>query len=157
VAVFARLLAKKLRTAGEKPISLAGTPGPWTALPRGGLLLDTIRLIKGNLAAQEESEILAPDFWKFAEGTIAASAKYGPDGRKLVVVDFAADPAGLKDGVTAVFKEYLKNLRDEGNGLSGKNEAGHAFLFSPRGRRAALVFGRADESAARALLAAALR
>lgn len=157
LAAFARLIAKKLQAAGNKPIALAGTAGPWTALPRDGLLPDTIRFIKGKLAAQEESEILAPDFWKFAEGTLAASAKYGLDARKLIVVDFAAEPAGLAAGVKNVFREYLANLREEGGILSAKNSAGHIFLFGARGRRAALVFGRADEAAARALLAAALR
>lgn len=156
MAVFARLLSKKLTAAGERPFALTGALGPWSAFPREGLLNDTLRIVKGKLAAQEESEILAPDFWNFAGGTVAASAKYGPDGRKIIVVDFAAEPDGIGGDVRSVFKEYLVDIREEGGVLSAKNAVGHVFLFASRGRRAALVFGKKDEAAARALLAAVL-
>lgn len=157
MAAFARLLAKKLMAAGEMPISLAGVLGPWSALPREGLLRDTVRIIKGTIAAQDESEILAPDFWKFAGGTVAASAKYAPDGGKLIVVDFAAEPIGLGDLVRGLFKEYLADIREDSGILSAKNGLGQIFLFGSRGRRAGLVFGKKNEAAARVLLAAALQ
>jgi hypothetical protein len=156
MTAFARLLSKKLMAAGERPFALTGALGPWSVLPREGLLKDTVRFIKGKLAAQEESEILAPDFWKFAGGTVAASAKYAPDGRKLIVLDFAAEPSAIGDDVRSVFKEYLADIREDSGVLSAKNGLGHIFLFASRGRRAALVFGKNDEAAARVLLAAAL-
>jgi len=156
IAAFSRLLSKKLMAAGERPFALAGALGPWSAFPRGGLLNDTLRFIKGKLAAQEESEILAPDFWKFSGGTIAASAKYAPDGRKLIVLDFAAEPSGIREDVKGVFKEYLADIQEESGVLSAKNAVGHIFLFAAHGRRAVLVFGKKDGAAARALLATAL-
>jgi hypothetical protein len=115
------------------------------------------RVIKGDLAAQDESEILAPDFWKFAWGTVAASAKYAPDGGKVIVVDFAAEPIGLEDHVRGVFQEYLANIREDRGILSAKNSLGYIFLFASHGRRAGLVFGKKNEAAARVLLAAALQ
>ena len=157
MTAFARLLSKKLMAAGERPFALAGALGPWSAFPREGLLNDTLRFIKGKLAAQEESEILAPDFWKFAEGNVAASAKFGPDGRKLIVVDLAAEPSGIREDVKGVFKEYLADIQEEIGVLSAKNAVGHIFLFAAHGRRAVLIFGKKDEAAARALLASALR
>jgi len=154
--LFAGRLAGKLMGAGEKPFDLSGTSGPWSALPKEGLLRDSLRIVMGKLAAQEESEILAPDFWGFATGTMAASARYAPDGRKLIVADFGTAPARLAAGVKGVFEEFLTDVRYEGAVLSAKNGPGYIFLFSVKERRAALVFGRRDESAARALLAAAL-
>jgi hypothetical protein len=156
LAGFARLLAKKLMAGGERPLALAGTPGPWSSFPRSGLFEDTLRFVKGTLAAQEESEILAPEFWKFAAGTVAASAKYGPDGRKLVVVEFGAEPAGLNADVRGVFEQYLSGLREGDGILSARNSLGNILLFAMRGRRAVLILGKKDEAAARVLLAAAL-
>jgi len=157
ITAFARLLSRKLAAAGATSLSLAANVGPWSALPPNGLLRNSVRFIRGNLAAQEESEILAPDFWKFAAGTVAASARYAPDGRKLIVLDFVAEPSELPDDVRGVFAEYLTDIQEETGVLSAKNSAGHIFLFAARGRRAALVFGKKDEAAARSSLEASLK
>ena len=151
LAAFVRHLAGKLAAAGEQPFRPDAVPGPWSVLPRDGRLGDTLRLIQGDLAAREESEILAPDFWKFSEGTTAASAKYAPDGRRLIILDFGADPTGLPDDVRRMFGEYLTDVRLEGGVVSARNGAGHLFLFAVRGRRAVLLFGKKDENAARSL------
>jgi len=152
MAGFVRLVWKKLAAAGNRPFSPSGEAGLWAALPRDGLLPGTIRYLKGPLAAQAESEILAPGFWAFAAGTEAVSAKYEPDGRKLVLLDFKADPAGLPSRVRDVLAAYLQDVKIQGEVVSAKNGAGHVFLFAGRGRRAALVFGKKDEAAARSLL-----
>jgi hypothetical protein len=152
LAAFSRLLAGKLSAAGHRGFSLDVRPGPWSRLPRAGVLPDTVRYIKGPLAAQAESELLAPDFWKFAEGTEAASARYAPDGRKLVVIELTSSSPQLDGGVRSVFSEYLTDVRFEGGILSAKNTRGHSFLFKAVGTRAALVFGRQDSTAARMLL-----
>ena len=156
IPAFARLLAKKLAAPGEKPCELDGAGRAWSVFPLKNLLPDTVRLIKGPLAAREESEFLAPDFWKFAAGTVAASAKYAPDGRKLIVVDFANAPSGLMTDVRKVFAEYLTDIREEGGMLSAKNGLGHVYLCAAQGRRACLVFGKKDAAAARILMAEAL-
>lgn len=152
LASFARLLARKLSAAGHRGFSLEGRPGPWARLPREDVLPDSVRYIKGPLAAQGESELLTPGFWKFAEGTEAASARYAPDGRKLVVIDLASASPSLEEGVRGVFSEFLIDVRFEGGILSAKNTRGHPFLFKAAGTRAALVFGRQDAAAAKALL-----
>ncbi len=156
MAAFARFLAKKIAAAGEKPCELDGAGNPWSAFPKKNLLADTIRFIKGPLAAREESEILAPDFWIFEAGTIAASAKYAPDGRKLIVVDFANAPSGLMTNVRKLFAESLTDIREEDGLLSAKNGLGHVYLCAAQGSRACLVFGKKDEAAARILMAEAL-
>ena len=152
LASFARLLAGKLAAAGNHGFSLEGRPGPWARLPREGVLPDSIRYIKGPLAAQGESELLAPDFWKFGEGTEAASARYAPDGRKLVVIEMPAASPLLDGGVRGLFAEYLADVRSEAGILSAKNSRGHSFLFKAAGTHAALVFGRQDAAAAKTLL-----
>jgi hypothetical protein len=104
------------------------------------------------LAAQGESEFLTPGFWKFAEGTEAASARYSPDGRKLVVIEMSSASPSLHDGVRGIFAEYLIDVKSEDGILSAKNSGGHVFLFKAAGRHAALAFGRQDAAAAKALL-----
>jgi len=155
-AVFLRLMGRRLAEAGNRPLSLRDEGGPWKGLPPESVQEDSIRYIKGPLAAQGESEILAAEFWAFGAGTEAASAKYGPDGRKLVLIEFEAVPASLLDRVRDVFAEYLTEGKVEDGVLSAKNVAGHVFFFALQGRRAALVFGKTDESAARSLLQAAV-
>ncbi len=152
LASFTRLLAGKLAAAGHRGFSLEGRPGPWARLPREGVLPDSVRYIRGPLAAQAESELLTPGFWKFAEGTEAASARYAPDGRKLVVIDLMSASPSLDEAARGVFSEYLTDVRFEGGILSAKNTRGHSFLFKAAGTRAALVFGRQDAAAARTLL-----
>ena len=157
MAEFLRLVGKRLSDAGHRPFRPEGHPGPWTGLPRKDLQEDTIRYIQGPLAAQGESEILAAPFWGFGSGTAGASARYSPDGRKLVLLEFPAEPAALLEPVRGVFAQYLTEVRAEGSVLEGRTAAGQVFLFGQRGRRAALVFGKKDGHGARALLAETLK
>lgn len=153
-------------------------PGKGTArpkgmdwLPRAGMVPGSGRYIKGALAAQNESPFLEQHFWGFGgagdggEGTgegatEAYSAKYGvtPAVSKLVIVEFRKTPeaGALDDNVLAVFREYLKDVRGDGDTLEGRNEAGRFFLFGRKGRFAALVLGDPDRDAARKRLDIAL-
>jgi hypothetical protein len=138
-------------------------------LPHDGMVVGSWRYIKGPLAAQNESPLLEGDFWEFGtaqgagDGMGAAeaySAKYGvaPAVSKLVIIEFEKTPeAGALDNhVLAAFKEYLKDVRHEGETFEGKNEAGRWFLFGHKGRFTALVLGQPDRKAAQTRLGAAL-
>jgi hypothetical protein len=147
-------------------------PGEVTVRPKGmawlpsdGIVAGSWRYIKGPLAAQNESPFLEGSFWGFGAGdgegtTEAYSAKYGvaPAVSKLVIVEFVKAPAAgvLDDHVLAVFKEYLKDVRRDGEMLEGENEAGRRFLFGHKGRFAALVLGDPDRKAAQTRLDIAL-
>ena len=147
-------------------------PGSGTARPKGmawlpcdGMVPGSGRYIKGPLAAQNESPFLEGSFWGFGAGdgegaTEAYSAKYGvaPSISKLVLIELKKAPAAgvLDDHVLAVFKEYLKDVRRDGETLEGKNEAGRWFLFGHKGRFAALILGDPDRKAAQTRLDAAL-
>ncbi len=145
-------------------------PGKGTArpkgmgwLPRAGMVLGSGRYIKGPLSAQTESPFLEAAFWGFGAvqgATEAYSAKYGiaPTVSKLVIAEFRKAPevGALDDNVLAVFKEYLKDVRRDGETLEGKNDAGRFFLFGRKGRFAALVLGDPDRKAAQSRLDIAL-
>ena len=147
-------------------------PGSGTARPKGmawlpcdGMVAGSWKYIKGPLAAQNESPFLEGSFWGFGAGdgegaTEAYSAKYGvtPSISKLVIVELKKAPAAgvLDDHVLAVFKEYLKDVRRDGETIEGKNEAGRWFLFGHKGRFAALILGDPDRKAAQTRLDAAL-
>ena len=155
IGEFAAALEPKIPEKGTaRPKGMAG-------LPRDGMVAGSWRYIKGPLAAQNESPFLEGSFWGFGAGdgaaaTEAYSAKYGvaPAVSKLVIVKFERAPAAgvLDDHVLAVFKEYLKDVRRDGETLEGKNQAGRWFLFGHKGRFAALVLGDPDRAAARARL-----
>ncbi|OGD11577.1 MAG: hypothetical protein A2Y86_04980 [Candidatus Aminicenantes bacterium RBG_13_62_12] len=134
-------------------------------LPRDGMVVGSWKYIKGPLAAQNESPFLEGSFWGFDAGkeqgaTEAYSAKYGvaPGVSKLVIVKFenAPETGALDDHVLALFKEYLKDVRRDGETLAGKNEAGRWFLFGHKGLFAALVLGDPDRKAAQTRLDLAL-
>jgi hypothetical protein len=123
------------------------------------------RYINGPLAAQNESPFLEGSFWGFGAGdgtgaTEAYSAKYGvaPAVSKLVIVKLEKSPAenSLEESVLAVFKEYLKDVRRDGETLEGRNEAGRWFLFGRKGLFAALILGDPGRDAARRRLDTAL-
>ena len=132
-------------------------------LPRDGMVLGSWRYIKGPLAAQSESPFLEAAFWGFGTtngATEAYSAKYGvaPAVSKLVIVEFrkAPEAGALDDNVLAVFREYLKDVRRDGETLEGKNEAGRYFLFAHKGLFAALILGDPDRNLARTRINLAL-
>jgi len=156
IGAFLKLAGKRLAGAGARAFFLDEEKGPWSGLPSEGLRPETVRYIQGPLAAQGESEVLAADFWGFDSGTEAASARYGADGLKLVIVEFKTVPPGLLDRVGSVFGEHLSDVRAANGALSARDRAGRVFLFGLRGRRAGLVFGKTDEAAAGSLLRAAL-
>jgi hypothetical protein len=151
----------------ETMIPGSGTARPkgmaW--LPRDGMVPGSGRYIKGPLAAQSESPFLEGSFWGFGAGdgpgtAEAYSAKYGvaPSVSKLVIVKLGKSPAenSLEESVLAVFKEYLKDVRRDGETLEGKNEADRYFLFARKGQFAALVLGDPDRKAAQTRLDIAL-
>ena len=157
----------ELAAALEPKIPGKGTARPkgiaW--LPRDGMVAGSWKYIRGPLAAQNESPFLEGSFWGFGAGdgtgtTEAYSAKYGvaPAVSKLVVVEFGKAPeaGALEKNVLAVFKEYLKDIRREGETLEGKNQAGRWFLFGHEGRFAALVLSEPDRKAAQTRLDVAL-
>ena len=147
-------------------------PGEGTVRPKGmawlpsdGMVAGSWQYIKGPLAAQNESPFLDGNFWGFGAGdgtgaTEAYSAKYGvaPAVSKLVIVKFGKSPAenSLEKSVLTVFKEYLKDVRRDGETLEGKNEAGRWFLFGHKGRFAALILSEPDRKAAQTRLDTAL-
>jgi len=159
IGEFAAALEPKIPGKGTaRPKGIA-----W--LPRDGLVLGSWKYIRGPLAAQNESPFLEGSFWGFGAGdgegtTEAYSAKYGvaPSISKLVIVEFEKAPAAgvLDDHVLAVFKEYLRDVRRDGETIEGKNEAGRWFLFGQKGRFAALILGDPDRKAAQTRLDIAL-
>lgn len=153
--------------AFEPKIPGSGTAHPegmaW--LPRDAMVAGSRRYIKGPLAAQNESPFLEGSFWGFGAGegqgaAEAYSAKYGvaPAVSKLVIVKLEKSPAenSLEESVLAVFKEYLKDVRRDGETLEGKSEAGRWFLFGHKGLFAALVLSEPNRKAAQARLDTAL-
>jgi hypothetical protein len=151
----------------EPKIPGSGTAHPkgmaW--LPRDGLVDGSWKYIKGPLAAQNESPFLEGSFWGFGAedgggATEAYSAKYGiaPAVSKLVIIEFGKIPevADLDDYALTIFKEYLVDVRREGETLEGKNQADRWFLFGHKGLFAALVLSEPDRKAAQARLDAAL-
>ena len=138
-------------------------------LPREGMMPSSRHYVLGPLAARNESPFLDGDFWGFGGsgpagrgvgGTEAFSAKYGirPEISKLVVVRFAKAPATavVEEGVSGLFKDYLKDVKRDGEAIVGRNAAGRWFLFKRAGSVAGLVLGDPDEAAARARLERAL-
>jgi len=163
IGEFAAAIATKI--PGKETVRPMGMA--W--LPRNGMIAGSGRYIKGLLAAQNESPFLERDFWGFGGadgakdgngGTVAYSAKYGvaPAVSKLIIVKLEKAPTAgdLDDHVLAIFKEYLKDVRREGETLEGKNEAGRWFLFGHKGLFAALILGEPDRNLARARLDLAL-
>ncbi len=159
IGEFAAALEPKIPGSGTaRPRGMA-----W--LPRDGMVAGSGRYIKGPLAAQNESPFLEGSFWGFGAGEeqVAAeaySAKYGvaPAVSKLVIVKLGKPLAenSFEESVLAVFKDYLKDVRREGETLEGRNEAGRWFLFGHKGLFAALVLSEPDRDAARNRLDAAL-
>ena len=157
IGEFAAAIATKI--PGKETVRPMGMA--W--LPRDGMVLGSWRYIKGPLAAQGESPFLEAAFWGFGTtngATEAYSAKYGvaPAVSKLIIVKLEKAPTAgdLDDHVLAIFKEYLKDVRREGETLEGKNEAGRWFLFGHKGLFAALILGEPDRNLARARLDLAL-
>jgi hypothetical protein len=159
IGEFAAALEPKIPGKGTlRPLGMA-----W--LPRDGMVAGSWRYIKGQLAAQNESPFLEGGFWGFGAGdgpgvTEAYSAKYGvpPAVSKLVIVKLGKSTAenSLEESVLAVFEEYLKDVRRDGETLEGRNAAGRWFLSGHRGLFAALVLGDPDRKAAQTRLDAAL-
>jgi len=159
IGEFAAALEPKIPGSGTaRPKGMA-----W--LPRDNMVAGSGRYIKGPLAAQNESPFFEGSFWGFGAedgggATEAYSAKYGvaPAVSKLVIVIFENAPAAgtLDDHVLTVFKEYLVDVRREGETIKGKNQAGRWFLFAHKGLFAALVLSEPDRKAAQARLDAAL-
>jgi peptidoglycan/xylan/chitin deacetylase (PgdA/CDA1 family) len=165
IGEFAAALEPKIPGGGtSKPAGMH-----W--LPREGMVAGSGRYIKGPLAAQNESPFLDGAFWGFGgpdegEGSDvsrkseAFSAKYGayPTISKLVVVKLGRGvaPGSLAEGVSGLFKEYLKDVRRDGGLIEGRNEAGRWFLFGRTDARAALILGEPDEAVARARIKSAL-
>lgn len=140
-------------------------PKGMALLPRNGMVAGSWRYIKGQLAAQNESPFFEGGFWGFGaedgpSATEAYSAKYGlaPAVSKLVIVKLGKSPAenSLEESVLAVFNEYLKDVRRDGETLEGKNEAGRWFLYGHKGLFAALALSEPDRKTAQARLDAAL-
>ncbi len=166
-------------TTLEPKIPGEGTvrPAGMRRLPVKGMVPGSGRYIKGPLAAQNESPFLEAGFWGFGEGAAEAySARYGaaPAVSKLILVEFfrasgagaattnaqaarPAAPADLMENVIAVFSEYLRDIRRDGDTVEGRNQIGRWFLFRAAGRFAALVLGEPDKAAALSRLAEALR
>lgn len=154
--------------AVERKVPGRGTSRPkelaW--LPPQGLIPSSWHVIKGPLAAQNESPFLEGDFWKFdadagrRDATTAFSAKYGapPAVFKLVVARLGPEcrSADIDAGVLAMFKESLRNVRQANGLLEGQNEVGRWFLFGRDGSRVALALGGSEEAEARNRLEAAL-
>jgi hypothetical protein len=109
------------------------------------------RLLRGPLAAAEESPLLQDPAWGFAGGTTAYSARYGKANTKLILVSMDGAPAGIEK-VEAVFRRYLEEVRLEKGLLSGKNPIGRFFLCAIAGNEAVLVLGEPDQDSARRLL-----
>jgi hypothetical protein len=163
----------------EKKVPGEGTvrPAGMGRLPVEGMVPGSGRYIKGALAAQNESPFLEAGFWGFGEGAAEAyAARYGaaPAVSKLILVEFfrasgagaattnaqaarPAAPAGLAENVIAVFNEYLRDVRRDGDTVEGQNQIGRWFLFRAEGQFAALVLGEPDKAAALSRLDEALR
>lgn len=127
-------------------------------LPTENRLPGSERYIRGEIAASNESPLLAAEFWGFGDGpTRAFSAKYGRVNARVVIIDFDRPREDLSRQVLALFQEYLTNVRLENGLVSSVNAAGYHFLFRHSGSRAALVMGEPDPPTAHRLLDHALR
>jgi hypothetical protein len=145
VEALAAEVASRIQASREHPAQLS-----W--LPADGIISRTERYIRGGLAAAEESPLLAPDFWGFQQATEAVSARYEPSRTKLVVIHLQGAAAGLKAKVKAVFVEYLEEVNEAGEFISGINAGGRHFVFREIGSWAFLVLGDTDGEAARLLI-----
>ena len=141
-------------------------PEELTWLPTEGMIRSSWRVIRGSLAARNESPFLEGRFWGFdaeaekKDATTAFSAKYGapPTVFKVVAVELGREcrPADIGAGVLVIFKENLQNVRQADGRLEGRSEDGRWFLFGCQGSRAALVLSAPEEAEARNRLEAAL-
>jgi hypothetical protein len=152
VGNFAASLAANL-PSGETPM-----PGNFACLPEFNLIPGTERYICGDVAAANESPLLAADFWGFKEGkTEAYSAKYGPDLSKLIIVNFKKDPpANIFEEVYALFKEYHLDTSIMKNVMQGRTVVGRWFLFGWNGPNGIIILDAPDPEVARARLQEAL-
>jgi hypothetical protein len=158
IGEFASALEDRFPTGGTvRPKGLS-----W--LPREGMVPSSWRYIRGPVAAQNESPFLDGEFWGFGGdtekgATVAYSGKYGtaPAISKLVIVelDLAPESDTIKEGVLALFNQYLEDVRQDGATIEGRNAAGRWFLFERHGAVALLVLGEPDLTTARARLEAA--
>lgn len=148
---FARAVAGRLPSAKADPFP------PVARLPREGKRPGTERFIKGELAAQAESDLLSDPLWKFAAGTTAVSARYGEPPSKLVLIELAEADSKLPDRVWSLFIGTLGRAELKSGVVEARNAAGNTILFAARGRTGALVLGRGDAGFARRLLFSALR
>ena len=154
--------------AVERKVPGRGTSRPkelaW--LPAEGMIPSSWHVIRGPLAAQNESPFLEGRFWGFEteaekkDATTAFSAKYGapPTVFKVVAVELGHEcpPADIDAGVLALFRENLRDVRQANGRLEGQSEDGRWFLFGRQASRAALVLGAPEEAEARNRLRAAL-
>lgn len=145
ITAFTFRVAAKIGAPARLPRQLS-----W--LPPEKIIARSERLLLGRIAAAEESPLLDQDFWGFAEGTSAVSARYGLSGSKLVIIRLQKDVERLSERVNELFREYLEDVRTEGDFLSAKNAAGRAFAFKCLNRRAFLVLSAPDDVSARLLI-----
>jgi hypothetical protein len=92
---------------GRLPAAKAGPLPAVARLPRDGIRPGTERFIKGELAAQAESDLLSDPIWKFGAGTTAVSARYGEPPSRLVVIELADSDPKLPDRVWSLFIRIL--------------------------------------------------
>lgn len=134
----------------------AGAPGllpAFEALPPAGRSDASLRYIRGNLAAVNESPLLEEAVWGFADGRARAySAKYSPANAKTVLVDFGEPREDITVRVEELFREFLDGVARDGRVVRARNAAGRRFMFRQAGRWAALILGEPDPAAARARL-----
>jgi hypothetical protein len=150
---------EKIAAAAAKGIGLplGRPPAGVERLPRSGLVAGSERYIRGNIAAGAESPLLNRDFWGFRTGESRAfAARYRPGDGKLIVVEFAEPPEGLKESVLALFGEYLEDVRQGDDFVVATDVAGGTCLFGSSGNTAALIIGEPDASLARERLSQAL-
>ena len=121
-------------------------------LPKNHLIAGTERYIRGDLAAQAESPLLAEDFWGFKDTARAVSARYGPSDARLVLILFGRDREPLTEKVKALFGEYLQDIQTVNGVIQGRNAGGRYFHFQQAGRRAGIAHGGRDPGDGRALL-----
>jgi len=148
---FARAVVQRLPAEGDDPLQAIAR------LPREGIRPRSERFIKGELAAQAESDLLSDPRWKFAAGTTAVSARYGEPPSRLVLMEFADDDPERPAHIWDLFIEALGRAEIRDGVVEARNAAGSVILFSARGRTGALVIGRSGPDAARRPLAQAFR
>jgi hypothetical protein len=132
-------------------------PGPLPSIPAFDRfpvekrVSGSLRLIRGTLAAAEESLLLQEQFWGFAGGTTAYSARYQPSNSKAVLIELGNTDIS-KEGITALFQSYLEDVRIEDGIIAGKNAADRLFLCRLTDTEAVLVLGENDPGFARTLI-----